>query len=83
MPRPDPEDYWYMELRLALSSVQPVTPNVVKAAARGIVRGVEAYAVWKDGKQRCGVMEEPLENDIHKIEVAMHRVLADYADEEG
>lgn len=33
----------------------------------GVIAGVEAFAVWKDGKQRVGIYETPLEQEIKDI----------------
>lgn len=34
---------------------------------RGVIAGVEAYAIWKDGKEVVGVLEEKLEDAIKRI----------------
>lgn len=34
----------------------------------GVIAGVEAFAVWKDGKQTVGILKTPLEEEIKNIE---------------
>lgn len=34
---------------------------------KGVIAGIEAYAVWKDGKQVVGIMQEPLEKVIEEV----------------
>lgn len=34
----------------------------------GVIAGVRAYAVWKDGKQYVGIVRMPLEEAIKQIE---------------
>lgn len=33
----------------------------------GIIAGVEAFAIWKDGKQMVGILRIPLEEIIKEI----------------
>lgn len=33
----------------------------------GVIAGVEAFAVWKDGKEVVGVREKPLKKEIEDI----------------
>ncbi len=33
----------------------------------GVIAGVEAFAVWKDGKQLVGIFGKPLEEEIKDI----------------
>ena len=37
----------------------------------GVIAGVEAYAVWKDGRQVVGIMEQPLVEVIQKINIGL------------
>ena len=33
----------------------------------GVIAGVEAFAVWKDGKEVVGILEKPLKEEIEEI----------------
>jgi hypothetical protein len=37
----------------------------------GIIAGVIAFAVWKDGTQKVGVMQRPLKDEIEDIKKEM------------
>lgn len=34
----------------------------------GVIAGVTAFAIWKNGKQVVGILETPLEKEIKDIE---------------
>ena len=33
----------------------------------GVIAGIEAYAIWKNGKQCVGILQKPLEDVIAEI----------------
>lgn len=35
---------------------------------RGVIAGIEAFAVWQDGKQYVGVLKRPLEEELEEVE---------------
>ena len=37
----------------------------------GVIEGVRAYAVWKDGKEHVGVQQQPLKDVIKEIRVQL------------
>lgn len=37
----------------------------------GIIEGVRAFAVWKEGKQMVGVMKRPLKDEIEDIKTEL------------
>ena len=38
-----------------------------KEFIEGVIAGIEAYAVWKDGEQVVGIMCEPLKEVIKEV----------------
>lgn len=38
-----------------------------KEFIEGVIAGIEAYAVWKDGKQLVGTIQEPLKKVIEEV----------------
>ncbi len=42
--------------------------QITSAYREGLKKGVEAYAVWNDGKQMCGVLRTPLQEVYDQID---------------
>lgn len=38
-----------------------------KEFIEGVIAGIEAYAVWKDGEQTVGIKHEPLKKVIEEV----------------